>query len=72
LLLFPLLFDSELFYLVDIVWHEYRTKHASTDDETVVKHKHMYKMDSKIVKKENKRMVEFRSVTEMRAELWNL
>jgi hypothetical protein len=46
-----LLFDSELFYLVDIFWHESRIKHASTDDETVVKHKHMYKMDSKIVNK---------------------
>jgi hypothetical protein len=55
--------------LVDIVGEESRTKHASTDDETVVKHKHMYKMDSKIVKKENKRMAEFRPVTALAHEL---
>ncbi len=55
----PLLFDSEqfdfeLFCLLEIVSHICRTKHTSIDDETVVKHKHMYKMNSKIVKKENR------------------
>jgi hypothetical protein len=45
--------DLEVFYAAEIVLYIHRREHASIDDEIVLKHKYMCKMDSKIVQKDD-------------------
>ncbi len=47
------LLDSDIFHAVEILSYIYRREHISIDDEIVLKHKHMCKMDSKIVQKDD-------------------